>query len=34
LRDGLRMFVEILRIRWYSISGKYATDPPSAVATL
>jgi dolichyl-phosphate beta-glucosyltransferase len=22
-RDGMRMFVEVLRIRWYSISGEY-----------
>lgn len=34
LRDGLRMFVELLRIRWYSISGKYDAGSPSAVATL
>jgi hypothetical protein len=34
LRDGLRMFVEILRIRWYSINGKYDAGSPSAVATL
>ncbi len=26
LRDGAKMFVEMLRIRWYSISGKY-TQP-------
>lgn len=24
LRDGLRIFSEMLRIRWYSLSGKYA----------
>ncbi len=23
-RDGMRMFVEVLRIRWYSITGEYA----------
>jgi hypothetical protein len=23
LRDGLRMFVEMLTIRWNSLSGKY-----------
>jgi dolichyl-phosphate beta-glucosyltransferase len=23
LRDGIKMFVEMLRIRWYSINGKY-----------
>jgi dolichyl-phosphate beta-glucosyltransferase len=33
LRDGLRMLVEILKIRWYSISGKYDPGAPSAVAT-
>ena len=27
-RDGMRMFVEVLRIRWYSITGEYA---PGAV---
>jgi dolichyl-phosphate beta-glucosyltransferase len=26
--DGMKMFVEILRIRWYHLSGKYA--PPAA----
>jgi glycosyltransferase involved in cell wall biosynthesis len=25
LRDGLRMFAEVLKIRWYAISGKYRT---------
>jgi dolichyl-phosphate beta-glucosyltransferase len=34
LRDGLRMFVEILRIRWYSMTGKYDPGSPSAVPTL
>jgi dolichyl-phosphate beta-glucosyltransferase len=30
-RDGVRMFGEVLRIRWYSISGAYTTVPvPSA----
>jgi hypothetical protein len=24
LRDGVRMFAEMLRIRWYALSGKYA----------
>ena len=33
LRDGLRMFAELLKIRWYSISGKYDSGSPSAVAT-
>ena len=32
LRDGIRMFFELLKIRWYSISGKYDTGSPS-VAT-
>jgi dolichyl-phosphate beta-glucosyltransferase len=27
LRDGLRMFVEVLRIRWYSIAGEYSSCP-------
>ena len=32
LRDGLRMFWETLRIRWYAISGKYSAGaPPAAV---
>ena len=26
-RDGMRMFVEVLRIRWYSIAGDYAITP-------
>lgn len=34
VRDGMRMFVEMLRVRWYSISGKYDTRQPSAVASL
>jgi dolichyl-phosphate beta-glucosyltransferase len=34
LRDGLRMFVEILKIRWYSFTGKYDAGSPSTVATL
>jgi glycosyltransferase involved in cell wall biosynthesis len=34
LWDGLRMFVEILRIRWYSMTGKYDPSSPSAVPTL
>jgi len=24
LRDGLRMFVEVLKIRWYAVTGKYS----------
>ena len=23
-RDGMRMFVEVLRIRWYAMTGEYA----------
>jgi dolichyl-phosphate beta-glucosyltransferase len=34
LRDGTRMFVEMLRIRWYSLTGKYDAAPPSPIATL
>jgi len=34
LRDGIRMFVEMLKVRWYSISGKYDTRQPSAMASL
>ena len=34
VRDGLRMFLETLKIRWFSISGKYDTRQPSAVASL
>jgi glycosyltransferase involved in cell wall biosynthesis len=26
-RDGFRMFVEVLRIRWYAISGEYSASP-------
>jgi glycosyltransferase involved in cell wall biosynthesis len=33
LRDGARMFVEMLRIRWYSLTGKYDAAPPSPIAT-
>jgi len=33
LRDGMRMFLEILKIRWYSITGKYDAGSASAVAT-
>lgn len=29
LVDGSRMFLEMLRIRWYSISGKYNTAQPT-----
>jgi dolichyl-phosphate beta-glucosyltransferase len=32
LRDGIRMFWETLKIRWYAVSGKYSTGaPPAAV---
>lgn len=34
LRDGMRMFLEILKIRWYSFTGKYEPGSPSAVASL
>jgi len=34
LRDGLRMLSEMLRVRWYSMTGKYDAAPPSPVATL
>ena len=30
LRDGIRMFGELLRIRWYALKGNYA--PPHAVS--
>ena len=26
--DGYRMFLEMLRIRWYDVTGKYDGDPP------
>jgi dolichyl-phosphate beta-glucosyltransferase len=32
LRDGLRMFGEVLKIRWNSITGKYSTAHPTAPA--
>src|SRR6266852_3132224 len=31
IRDGLRMFTELLTIRWYAVSGRY--DAPRASAT-
>lgn len=34
LRDGIRMFFEILKIRWYSFTGRYEPGSPSAVASL
>ncbi len=33
LRDGIRMFFEVLKIRWYSITGKYDAGSPFAVPT-
>jgi glycosyltransferase involved in cell wall biosynthesis len=34
LRDGIRMFVEILRIRWNSMTGKYDTPSPGPTAPM
>ena len=34
LRDGIRMFLEVLKIRWYSLTGKYDAGSPPAVAPL
>jgi glycosyltransferase involved in cell wall biosynthesis len=34
LRDGIRMFGEILKVRWYSFTGKYEPGSPSAAASL
>ena len=34
LRDGIRMFGEMLKVRWFSISGKYDSRQPSAIASL
>ena len=34
LRDGIRMFVEMLKVRWLSMSGKYDARQPSAMASL
>lgn len=33
LRDGIRMFFELLKIRWYALTGKYGPGSPSAVPT-
>jgi len=33
LRDGIRMFAEMLRIRWYAFSGKYVATPPTPATT-
>ena len=30
LRDGARIFSEMLRVRWYSLTGKYDGDGPAA----
>jgi len=32
LKDGLRMFAEVLKIRWNSLTGKYATGHPTSPA--
>jgi glycosyltransferase involved in cell wall biosynthesis len=34
LRDGLRMGSEMLRVRWYSLTGKYDARPASVPAAL
>jgi len=34
LRDGIRMFGEVLKIRWYAFTGKYEPGSPSAVTSL
>jgi dolichyl-phosphate beta-glucosyltransferase len=34
LRDGFRMLWELLRIRWYSVSGRYDGARPAVHATL
>jgi len=34
LRDGVRMVGDLLRIRWYSMTGKYDAKPASVPATL
>ena len=31
VRDGFRMFTEVLRVRWYDLTGKYAA-PPAKIA--
>jgi len=33
LRDGIRMFGELLRIRWNALSGKYTASHPAAEAS-
>jgi len=34
IRDGLRMFTELLTIRWYAVSGRYDGARPGAVAPI
>jgi glycosyltransferase involved in cell wall biosynthesis len=34
LRDGMRMLVEMLRVRWYALTGKYDVRHASVAATL
>ena len=33
VRDGLRMLLEVLKVRWYWISGKYATAAHASTST-
>jgi hypothetical protein len=32
LTDGTRMFLEMLRIRWYALTGKYDDADPAPAA--
>lgn len=34
VRDGIRMFGEMVKVRWFSISGKYDTRQPSTAVSL
>jgi len=34
VRDGLRMFWEVLKIRWFALGGKYDASAPSPAPTL
>jgi glycosyltransferase involved in cell wall biosynthesis len=34
LRDGMKMLLEMLRVRWYAITGKYDVRPASVPAAL
>jgi glycosyltransferase involved in cell wall biosynthesis len=34
LRDGMRMFWEVLKIRWFALGGKYDASAPSPAPTL